>query len=79
MLNKIRPGECHQRIPNDPKFEDWFQVETEWQGHWARVEAWKLAKKIFELMMKKLHSFRLRKNGVSILHPKLTQSKESFG
>ena len=44
-LNKICPGEPHQRNPNAPKFEDRTQEETEWQEHWAREAAWRLAKK----------------------------------
>ena len=47
-LNKICLGELHQRNPNAPKFEDRFQEETEWQEHWAREAAWKLAKKILK-------------------------------
>ena len=43
----------HQRSLNAPKFEDRSQVETEWQEHWAREAAWKLAKKI--LMLKEKH------------------------
>ena len=42
-------GEPHQRNPNAPKFEDRSQGETEWQEHWARKAAWKLAKKILKL------------------------------
>ena len=38
----------HQRTPNAPKFEDRSQEETQWQGHWAREAAWKLAKKILK-------------------------------
>ena len=48
-LNKICPGELHQRNPNAPKLEDRSQEETEWQEHWARGAAWKLAKKILKL------------------------------
>ena len=45
-LNKICPGDSHQRGLNAPKVEDRSQEETEWQEHWAREAAWKLAKKI---------------------------------
>ena len=31
-LGMICPSEPHQRSPNAPKFEDWSQEETEWQG-----------------------------------------------
>ena len=48
-LNRICPGEPHQRSPNAPKFEDRSQEETEWQEHWAREAAWKLAKIILKL------------------------------
>ena len=36
-------GDSHQRSPNAPNFE-----ETEWQEHWARGAAWKLAKEILK-------------------------------
>ena len=52
-LGYICPGEPHQRTPNAPKFQDWFQEETSWQEHWAHWAAWKLAKKILELIEKK--------------------------
>ena len=50
--NKSCPGDPHQRSPNTPKFEDRSQGETEWQEHWAREAAWKLAKKILKLKEK---------------------------
>ena len=52
-LNKICPEDPHQRSSNAPKFEDRSQEETEWQEHWAREAAWKLAKKILELKEKR--------------------------
>ena len=45
-LGYICPGEPRQRSPNAPKFEDWSQEETEWQG--AREAAWKLAKSVLQ-------------------------------
>ena len=75
-LNKICPGECHQRNQNDPKFEYWSQVETEWQERWTREDAWKVAKKIQKLKEKKLHSSRLRKIGVILHYRKLSQEEE---
>ena len=48
-LGYICPGEPHQRSPNDPKFEDQFQEETEWQEQGAREAAWKLAKSVLNL------------------------------
>ena len=47
-LNKICPGDRHQRSPDAPKFEDRSQEETEWQEHWAREAAWKVAKTILK-------------------------------
>ena len=51
-LNKICHGDSHQRGSNSPKLEDRSQEETEWQEHWAREAAWKLAKKILKLKEK---------------------------
>ena len=51
-LNKICHGDSHQRGPNAPKFKDRSQEETEWQEHWAREAAWRLAKKILKLKEK---------------------------
>ena len=48
-LGYICPGEPHQRSPNDPKFEDRSQEETEWQEQGAREAAWKLAKKCVKI------------------------------
>ena len=48
-LGYICPGEPHERSPNDPKFEDRSQEETEWQEQGAREAAWKLAKHVFKL------------------------------
>ena len=48
-LGLIRPGEPHQRSPNDPKFEDRSQKETEWQEQGAREASWKLAKSVLKL------------------------------
>ena len=48
LLNKICHGDSHQRSPNAPKFKDRSQEETDWQEHWAREAAWKLAKKILK-------------------------------
>ena len=48
-LNRGCPTETHQRSPNAPKFEDRSQEETEWQEHWVREAAWKLAKEILKL------------------------------
>ena len=45
---KRRPMQLRARYPNAPKFEDRSQKETEWQEHWAREAAWKLAKKILK-------------------------------
>ena len=56
-LNKICHGDSHQRGPNAPKFEDRSQEETEWQEHWAREAAWKLAKKILKLKEKHKATF----------------------
>ena len=42
-------GDSQQRSPNAPNSEDRCQEETEWQEHWAREAAWKLAKKILKL------------------------------
>ena len=47
-LGYICPGEPHERSPNDPKFEDRSQEETEWQEQGAREAAWKLAKRVFK-------------------------------
>ena len=46
---KIRPGEPHERSPNDTKFEDRSREETEWQELGAREAAWKPAKNVFKL------------------------------
>ena len=51
-LNKICHGDPHQRSPNAPKCEDRSQEETEWQEHWAREAAWRLAQKILKLKEK---------------------------
>ena len=48
-LNRIYLGDPHQRNPNAPNFEDRSQEGTEWQEHWARKPALKLAKKILKL------------------------------
>ena len=48
-LGYICPGEPHQRSPNDPKFEDRSQEETEWQEQGAREAAWKLSKSVLKL------------------------------
>ena len=40
-LEKICPGDPHQRNPNAPKLEDRSQEETEWQERCAREAAWK--------------------------------------
>ena len=48
-LGNICPGEPHQRSPNDPKFEDRSQEETEWQEPGAREAAWKVAKSVLNL------------------------------
>ena len=56
-LNKLCSGESHQRNPNAPKFEDWSQEETEWQEHWAREAALKLAKKILKLKQRHKAAF----------------------
>ena len=52
-LGYICPGEPHERSPNNPKFEDRSEEETEWQEtEWqelgAREAAWKLAKNVFK-------------------------------
>ena len=56
-LGYICPGELHQRSPNDPKFEDWSQEETEWQEQGAREAAWKLAKSVLKLKEKDKTAF----------------------
>ena len=48
-LNKICYWDSHQRSPNALKFEDRSQEEREWQEHWAREAARRLAKKILKL------------------------------
>ena len=48
-LGMICPGDHHQRNPNDPKFEDRSQEETEWQEQGARKAAWKLAKSLLKI------------------------------
>ena len=48
-LGYICPGEPHQRSPNDPKFEDRLEEETEWQEQGAREAAWRLAKSVLKL------------------------------
>ena len=48
-LGYICPGEPHERGPNNPKFEDRSQEETEWQEQGAREAAWKLAKRVLKL------------------------------
>ena len=48
-LGYICLGAPHQRSPNDPKFEDRSQEETEWQEQGAREAAWKLAKSALNL------------------------------
>ena len=58
-LDKICPGEHHQRNPNAPKFEDRSQEETKWQEHWAREAAWRLAKKNLKIKGEKEHSILL--------------------
>ena len=42
---------------NAPKFEDRSQEDTDWQEHWAREAAWKLAKKILKLKEKHKATF----------------------
>ena len=44
-LGIIQVKPSHQRSPNDVKFEDRSQVETERQERCARGDAWRLAKK----------------------------------
>ena len=56
-LGIICPGELHQHGPNAPNFEDRSQEGTEWQEHWARKPAWKLAKKILKLKEKQKSTF----------------------
>ena len=56
-LGMICPGEPHQRNPNDPKFEDRSQEETEWQEQGAREAAWKLAKSVLKLKEKNTAAF----------------------
>ena len=48
-LGCICPGEPHQRSPNDPKFEDRSQEETEWQEQGARETALELAKSVLKV------------------------------
>ena len=48
-LGYICPGEPHERSPNDPKFEDRSQEDTEWQEQGAREAAWKLVKSVLNL------------------------------
>ena len=48
-LGYFCPGEPRERSPNDPKFEDRSQEETEWQEQGAREAAWKLAKSASKL------------------------------
>ena len=52
-LGVICPGDPHQRNPNDPKFEDRSQEETEWQERYAREAAWKLAQKSVKIKWEK--------------------------
>ena len=47
-LGCVCPGEPHQRSPNDPKFEDRLEEETEWQEQGARESAWRLAKSVLK-------------------------------
>ena len=56
-LGMICPGDLHQRNPNDPKFEDRSQEETEWQERCAREAAWKLAKSLLKLKEKNKATF----------------------
>ena len=56
-LNKICPGDRHQRSPSDPKFEDRSQEETEWQELWAHEGAWRLANRILKLKEKHKTAF----------------------
>ena len=56
-LGLIRPGDPHQRKPNDPKFEDRSQEETEWQERCARDAAWRLAESILKLKEEKKTAF----------------------
>ena len=45
----VCPGDPHERSPNNPKFEDRSQEETEWQEQVAHEAAWKLAKSVLKL------------------------------
>ena len=56
-LNRSCPAETHQRSPNASKFEDRSQEETEWQEHWVREAASKLAKEILKLKEKHKATF----------------------
>ena len=53
----ICPGEPHQRNPNERKFEDRSQEETEWQERCAREAAWRLAKSALKLKEKNKATF----------------------
>ena len=53
----ICPGEPHQRSPKAPKFEDRSQEDTQWQEHWAREAAWRLAKSVVNLQEKNKAAF----------------------
>ena len=78
-LNNTCPDECHQRNPNDPKFEKWSQVETEWHERWAREAARKLAKKITKLEeSKKATFFSPTQNGVTLHNPKLSRKPNNL-
>ena len=56
-LGMICPGDPHQRNPNDPKFENRSQEETEWQERCALEAAWRLAQSILKLKEKNKAAF----------------------
>ena len=56
-LGMVCPGDPQQRNPNDPKFEDRSQEETEWQERLAREAAWRLAKNILKFREKHKTAF----------------------
>ena len=68
-LGLICPDEPHERSPNDPKFEDRSQEETEWQEQGAREAAWKLAESILKLKEKNKAAFFSPSENWSLLAP----------
>ena len=75
-LGMICPGDPHQRNPNDPKFEDRSQEETEWQEQGAREAAWRLAKNVLKLKEHERATFFSLPENRCLLAPSIFKPEE---